>query len=34
LEFFFMLLEDLGVFMIFAEKIISSKTSFQIASIY
>jgi hypothetical protein len=27
-------LEDLGVFMIFEEKITSSKTSFQMASIY
>jgi hypothetical protein len=32
--FFAPSLEDLGVLMIFEEKIISSKTSFQMASIY
>jgi hypothetical protein len=32
--FFFPSLQDLGVMMIFEEKITSSKTSFQMASIY
>jgi hypothetical protein len=34
LPFFVPSLEDLGVLMIFEEKITSSKTSFQMASIY
>jgi hypothetical protein len=34
LPFFAPSLEDLGVLMIFEEKITSSKTSFQMASIY
>jgi hypothetical protein len=34
LSFFASSLEDLGVLMIFEEKITSSKTSFQMASIY